>query len=154
VRAFDLTEEMLEVCQERLGQYKGRLTVQQGDYRRGSFGTGFDLVLAGLTLHHLTDIERKEFFKTLYDALNEGGIFLAREIIVDEDSFITNWHYSPWREFMRSQGEDDVFWYQRHREKEHPVSIENQLSWLKAVGFKHTACHWRYWNFAIISGRK
>ena len=76
------------------------------------------------------------------------------EIIVDEDSFITNWHYSLWREFMRSQGEDDVFWYQRHREKEHPVSIENQLSWLKAVGFKHTACHWRYWNFAIISGRK
>ena len=154
VHAFDLTEVMLELCRERLEQYKDRLTFQQGDYKRDSFGAGFDVVLAGLTLHHLTYIERKNFFKTLYDSLNEGGVFLAREIIVDEDPFVTEWHYSLWREFMRSQGEDDTFWYQKHSEKDHPVSIENQLSWLKEAGFKHTACHWRYWNFAIISGRK
>ncbi len=153
VHAFDLTEEMLELSQEKLGQYKDRLTFQQGDYKRDSFGTGFGVVLAGLTLQHLTDIERKNLFNTLYDSLNEGGIFVTRDIIVDEDPFITEWHYSLWREFIRSQGEDDAYWYQKHREKDHPVTIENQLSWLKEAGFKHTACHWRHWNFAIISGR-
>ncbi len=79
---------------------------------------------------------------------------LVGEIIVDEDPFITEWHYSLWRELMSSLGEDDVFWYHKHREKDHPVSIENQMTWLKEAGFRHTACHWRYLNFAIISGRK
>jgi len=154
VHAFDLTEEMLAICKERLGEYKDRLTVQQGDYKRDSFGSGYDVILAGLTLHHLSDAERRYVFKKLYSSLNEGGIYLAREIVLDEDPFITEWHYALWREFMKANGEDDAFWYQKHCEKDHPVSIENQLSWLENAEFKHTACHWRYWNFAIVSGRK
>ena len=55
---------------------------------------------------------------------------------------------------MKSNGEDDEFWYQKHNEEDHPMSVEDQLEWLKNAGFSHTACHWRHWNFAIISGRK
>ncbi len=154
VHAFDLTEEMLLLCQERLSKYEGRVTFQQGDYKRDTVGSGYDVVLAGLTLHHLTDEERKSVFQVIYEALSEDGIFIAREIIVDDDPFITEWHYSIWRNFMKTNGEDDEFWYNKHKGKDHPVSIENQLSWLEETGFKHTACHWRYLNFAIISGRK
>ena len=154
VHAFDLTEEMLLVCQERLNKYESRVTFQQGDYKKDSFGSGYDVILAGLTLHHLTDEERKSIFQVIHDALKDEGIFIAQEIIVDEDPYVTEWHYSLWRNFMKSNGEDDEFWYQKHNEKDHPVSVENQLEWLKNAGFSHTACHWRYWNFAIISGRK
>ena len=154
VHAFDLTEEMLLVCQERLNKYESRVTFQQGDYKKDTFGSGYDVILAGLTLHHLTDEERKSIFQVIHDALEDEGIFITREIIVDEDPYITEWHYSLWRNFMKSNGEDDEFWHQKHNEKDHPVSVENQLEWLKNAGFSHTACHWRYWNFAIISGRK
>lgn len=154
VFVFDLTEEMLTVCKQRLSEFEGRFTIKQGNFKKDSFGVGYDVILAGLTLQHLTNEERKNMFLRLYDALNENGIFLAREVIVDEDPFVTEWHYSLWRSFMRANGEDDAFWFEKHREKGHPVSVDRQIAWLKDAGFMHTACHWRYWNFAIISGRK
>lgn len=154
VVAFDLTEEMLEVCKQRLSEFEGHFDTRQGDFKTDSFGLGYDVILAGLTLHHLSDEERKEIFSRLYGALNGNGIFLAREIVVDEDSFVTDWHYLLWRSFMKSSGEDDAFWYSKHKQKDYPVSIEKELSWLRNAGFTHTACHWRYWNFAIISGHK
>ena len=48
VHAFDLTEEMLLVCQEKLNKYESRVTFQQGDYKKDSFGSGYDVILAGL----------------------------------------------------------------------------------------------------------
>lgn len=154
VLAFDLTEELLAVGKQRLSKFEGRFAVKQGNFKRESFGADYDVILAGLTLQHLTNEERQNIFSRLYDALNKNGIFLAREIVVDEDPFITEWHISLWRSFMRSNGEDDAFRYKKHREKGYPVSVKRQLSWLRDAGFVHTACHWRYWNFAIISGRK
>jgi tRNA (cmo5U34)-methyltransferase len=152
--AIDLTEEMLQECKRRLSEFEGRFDVKQGDFKTDSFGSGYDVVLAGLTLHHLTDEEQQQIFSRTYDALKDSGIFLAREVVVDESVFVTDWHYTLWRSFMRANGEDDAFWYERHRQKDYPVSVEKQLAWLRAAGFKHTACHWRYWNGAIISGFK
>ena len=154
VLAFDLTEEMLKACTERLSAFEGRFDIRQGDFRTDALGAGYDAILAGLTLHHLEPGERQEFYCRLYGALRSPGVFLAREVVVDEDPFVADWHYDLWRSYMKANGEDDAFWYGKHREKDHPVSVEQQLTWLKRAGFVHTACHWRYWNCAIISGHK
>ncbi len=154
VLAFDLTREMLEACKQRLAAFEGRIVIRQGDFSRDSFGAGYDVILAGLTLHHLDHEQRREIYVRLYGALKSPGVFLAREVIVDDDPFVTEWHYSLWRSFMRANGEDDAFWFGKHREKDHPASVEQQSAWLRKAGFVHTACHWRYWNFAIIGGHK
>ncbi len=154
VLAFDLTEEMLQACRQRLSEFEGRFELKQGDFKTDSFGAGYDLIVAGLALHHLADKDRQEVFSRLHNALNDSGIFLAREIVVDTDTFVTDWHYSLWRSFMKANGEDDAFWYDKHQQKDHPVPVERQLAWLQEAGFTHTACHWRYWNFAIISAHK
>ena len=154
VLAFDLTEGMLEACKQRLSKFEGRFNIRQGDFKTDSFEVGYDVILAGLTLHHLSNKERQKIFSRLYDALTDNGLFLAREIVIDEDPFVTDWHYSLWRSFLRANGEDDTLWYDKHRQKDHPVSVENQLTWLREAGFVRAACHWRYWNFAIISGHK
>lgn len=151
--AFDLTREMLEVCEQRLASLKGRFEVRQGDFKTDPLGENYDVILAGLTLHHVEDEQRRKIFSKLLAALRRGGIFLAREIVTDEDPFVTEWHYALWRSFIRSKGEDDAYWYGKHRQKDHPAPVERQLAWLREAGFEHPACHWRYWNFAIISAR-
>jgi len=55
---------------------------------------------------------------------------------------------------MFGQGEDGLAWYKKHLQKDHPVTIDDQLTWLNAAGFVQPACHWRYWNFAIFGGRR
>lgn len=154
VVAFDLTEQMLEACGKRLARYGQRFTLQQGDFRSEPLGHGYDLVMAGLSLHHLDHAEKQEIYKRIFAALNPNGFYLAREIIVDPSPVVTKLHYRLWREFMRAQGEDDAVWYAKHREKDHPAAIESHRAWLAAAGFTSPACHWQYCNFAILSAGK
>ena len=155
VLVFNLTPEMLDSAKFRLSRFGSRFQILQGDFRnKGLFGVGYDAILAGMTLHHLTDHERKTAFQELFLVLNAGGIFLSHDIVMDEDPFISEWHYNLWRKFMRNNGEDDSLWYEKHKEKDHPVSVESLKSWLIETGFIHVACHWQYWNFSVVSATK
>ena len=154
VIAFDMTEEMLEKARTRCHRFRSRFSAIAGDYAVDDFGSGFDLILAGLTLHHLDDERRQTAFKRIYFALNDGGAFLAREVVVDDDPFIAEWHYRRWREFMAGNGEDGEYWYRKHVAKDHPAPVEKQMDWLRSAGFSHVACHWRHMNFAVLSAHK
>ena len=154
VVAFDLTEEMLAAARERCGRFADRFSTVAGDYAVDDVGSRYDLVLAGLTLHHLDDRQRRAVFRRLHAALTDQGVFLAREVVADDDSFVAGWHYRLWRAFMAEHGEDDDHWFRKHLSKDHPASVENQMAWLRDVGFAHVACHWRYMNFAVLSAHK
>ena len=154
VVAFDLTEEMLASARERCRRFGERFSAVPGDYAVDDIGCRYDLVLAGLTLHHLDDRQRRELFRRLHAALTERGVFLAREVVADDDPFVANWHYRLWRAFMAERGEDDYYWFRKHLSKDHPASVEKQMAWLRHVGFSHVACHWRHMNFAVLSAHK
>ncbi len=154
VVGFDLTENMLAAFEKKVSGHTGKFELVQGDFRKDSIGEGYDIILAGLTLHHLTWEEREKFYYRLYSALSHKGLFIARDIIIDENQTIAQEQYSYWKKFMRSQGEDPDFWYSKHIEKDHPMTLSNQFSWLKSAGFTHVACQWRLYNFAITTARK
>jgi len=154
VIGFDVTEKMLHAYEKKLADQEGKFELRQGDFRTDPIGTGYDIILPGLTLHHLTRREREKFYQTLYTALNPGGLLLARDIIIDEDEAVRQEQYSLWKEFMQSNGEDPEFWYAKHMEKDHPITLSDHFAWLKKAGFVKTACHWRLYNFAITTAAK
>jgi tRNA (cmo5U34)-methyltransferase len=154
VVGFDVTEKMLRAFEKKLVNHAGKFELRQGDFRTDPIGTGYDIILAGLTLHHLTWEERKNFYHTLYSALNPGGILLTRDIIIDENEAVRQEQYGLWKEFMGSQGEDPEFWYAKHIEKDHPMTLTDHFGWLKQAGFTKTACPWRLYNFAITTAVK
>ena len=39
-------------------------------------------------------------------------------------------------------------------DEDRPASVEDNLRWLREAGLDDVACHWRYFNFAIWSGKK
>jgi hypothetical protein len=90
----------------------------------------------------------------LYSALNPEGLFLSRDIIIDEDQAVAQEQYSYWKNFMESTGENPEFWYSKHIEKDHPMTLTDHFSWLRNAGFFQPACHWRLYNFAITTARK
>jgi tRNA (cmo5U34)-methyltransferase len=151
---FDLTDNMLQAYRQKLAPFADRFSLLSGDFRVDPIGSGYDIILAGLTLHHLTWQERRAFYRHLYAALNQGGKFIARDIILDEDRGVTEDHYFQWKKFMLSQGEDPEFWYEKHLEKDHPMSLTDHFSWLQEAGFTKAACHWRLYNFAVTSAEK
>ncbi len=151
---FDLTESMLKAFKKKMSKYSGRFELIQGDFRTDSIGNEYDIIIAGLTLHHLTWEEREKFYKTLYSSLNEGGLFIARDIIIDENKEVVNDQYCYWKEFIKSQGEAPDFWYFKHIEKDYPMTLTDHFAWLRKAGFSKMACQWRLYNFAITTAEK
>jgi tRNA (cmo5U34)-methyltransferase len=154
VVGFDLTEDMLKACDKKLSKYSGRYELKQGNFLSDPIGSQYDIILAGLTLHHLTRSQREQFYKTLFDSLHEGGLLICRDIIIDEDENVRRDHYALWKEFMKSQDEDQDSWDSKHMEKDHPVTLSNHFEWLRNAGFTKAACHWRFYNFAITTAQK
>lgn len=154
VVGFDLTELMLQEFENNLSKYSGRFELIQGDFNRDAIGNDYDIIIAGLTLHHLTCEQRGNFYKKLYSALNEGGLLIARDIIIDEDQEVRKDQYGYWKEFMKSKGEDAEFWYSKHKEKDHPITLTDHFAWLRNAGFSKVACQWRLYNFAITTAEK
>ena len=154
VVGIDRTPNMLKAYKKKLEQYRERYELILGDYRFEPIGINYDIILTGLTLHHLTWGERRDFYKVLHKALKPNGCFISSDIIIDEDWTTREKQYDVWKEFMESNGEDAEFWYNKHMEKDFPVTLSDHFKWLADVGFRNPACHWRYNNFAITSAEK
>ncbi|AGL01222.1 class I SAM-dependent methyltransferase [Desulfoscipio gibsoniae] len=154
VVAFDMAENMLAACSQNLSVYKNRLTLFQGNFGSDDFGGGYDIIVSGLSTHHLDDTEKPGLYKRIYDALNQGGVFINREVVLGESSSLTDRYHYLWREYIRSNGEDDEKWFNRYLDEDIPAPVEVQTNWLKEIGFIHVGYHWRYFNFAIFGGTK
>ena len=154
VVGFDLTPKMLEAYVENLSEYRGRYELIQGDYRFDSIGSNYDIVLAGLTLQHLTWGQRKDFYRLIYNILNPQGSFILNDIIIDQDWDTRNQQYDNWLKFIESNGEDSGFWFDKHMNKDYPITLEDHFKWLKEAGFSNVECPWRHYNFAITSAVK
>ena len=154
VVAFDLADNMLRACEQNLFLYKNRLTLKQGNFATDDLGKDYDLVLSGLAVHHLNDSEKFRLFKRIFEALKPEGMFINRDIVLGPTDYLTDLYHSLWRQFIRSNGEDDQKWFKTYLREDIPAAVEDQLAWLKAANFSDVDCNWRYLNYAIFSGRK
>lgn len=154
VCAYDLADNMLEVCKTRLSSFSDRVSFVRGDFAVDDIGSGHEVILSGLAIHHLPHQKKKELFNCIFHALNPGGVFIIRDAVLGATPALTKLYERLWREFMRSSGEDDSIWFEKYLNEDIPASVEDQTAWLRAAGFIDAACHWRYLNFAIFGGRK
>jgi tRNA (cmo5U34)-methyltransferase len=152
--AIDITEDMLLAYKQKLAKYTGKYELQLKDFKSEEIGNKYNIILAGLTLHHLDLNERKLYYKKLYNSLTSNGMILSRDIIIDEDNLVKQEQYQIWKKFMNLKGENAESWYQKHLIKDNPPTLSQIISWHKDAGFKDAGCYWRYCNFAIIMARK
>ena len=154
VVGFDFTPRMLEAYEKNLSRYRGRYELMLGDYRFDSIGRNYDIILAGLTLQHLTWGERKDFYKLIYSILDHNGSLILNDIIIDEDWEIRKLQYNNWMNFIAANGEDPEFWLDKHMIKDYPITLEDHFLWLEQAGFSKMDCYWRFHNFAITMAVK
>jgi tRNA (cmo5U34)-methyltransferase len=154
VTAFDLSGVMLDVCKKKLWAYPNRATLQQGDFTKDDYGSGYDVVFTGLVLQHTDDANKRAFFKKAIGRMNPGAILLSRDIVRGATPRLTEEYERLWKLYMRAQGEDGSLWYSKFQATDPPASTEDQMRWMNDAGFIDVGCHWRYLNFAITGGRK
>ncbi|MBI1922920.1 class I SAM-dependent methyltransferase [Candidatus Poribacteria bacterium] len=151
---FDLSRDMLNACKKRFEEKN--VSFLWGDFSKEDFGVGYDVILMGLTLHHLSDSEKHQMMRRFYSALTKGGIVLVSDIVLGSTENLTQLYEAHWRNFIRRQGIDDEKWFANYKanEPDIPTTVEKQLNWLSEAGFVDVACHFRYLNFAVFGGCK
>jgi tRNA (cmo5U34)-methyltransferase len=152
--SLDLSAKMIETAKRNLAAFGDRLTARQADFGKEEIGSGYDLVVSGLAIHHLDDPGKQDLYRRILRALNPGGMFINREIVLGATPALTRRYEQWWRQFVRANGQTDETWFQKYVAEDLPASVEDQLAWLQRAGFTDVGCHWRYISFAIFGGSK
>lgn len=154
VLLFDLAERMLKVAGAALAAYADRVAFQQGNFGEVDFGSGYDVVLSGLAIHHLEDPDKRKIFRRIKESLNPGGIFLLRDFIRYATPEETQREENAWRVFMRANGMDDAHFHALAKREDRPSTVEEQMKWMEEAGFAEVRRLYQENLGAVMSARR
>jgi len=107
-----------------------------------SLGT-FDAVVSSFAIHHLTHERKRQLFGEVFFALRSGGVFANLEHVDSptaalHDEFLATIGVGP--------GQEDP--------SNKLLDLQQQLEWLRSVGFIDVDCHWKWRELALLVGRR
>lgn len=151
---LDESAEMLAKAQIRLEQYKPKVFVQAMTSALPS--KKFHAVISSLAIHHLSDKDKKGLFKRVFDILEPGGIFINAEQILGEtpwqQSLFEETHLDGARALGSSEEEIQAAVERMSYDKCSP--LQEQILWLKEIGFENAASFFHSFRFAVYAGWK
>ena len=102
---IDLSEGMLHIAKTR---FHGRPDVRYivADYTKYEFRERFDLVISSLSIHHLTDAEKKDLYRNVFSILKNNGIFINADQVLGSTEFLDSLYRSEWRNYVEHSGLD------------------------------------------------
>ena len=159
VTLVDISVEMLRVARRRFADERGRFEFRTMDYARkplpGIVG-GYDLVVSALSVHHLTQGDKRELFGKVHDSLAVGGHFVNADQVLgetpEEETLYRDW----WLRRVREAGvsEEDLAAALSRMRADRNATLVAQLGWLDEAGFEEIRCGYKDHRFAVYNGKK
>jgi tRNA (cmo5U34)-methyltransferase len=157
ISCLDIAENMLKVAEDKLRQLNN-ITYIHSDVDCFEFDKSYDLMVSSLALHHLrTDESKYKFYKKCYDNLKPGGLFFNADVVLASSDALQKVYMKRWIDFMRknvSEEEIENVWLPTYYNEDCPVKLTDHLKWMYEIGFKEVDVIWKYYNFAVYTGKK
>ena len=152
---MDLSEKMLEKARERFSLNK-RVNFLIWDYSHSTLPEEYNLIVSAMSIHHLSDDEKKSLYQRVFDVLKFEGIFINADLVKGETDTIEQKCHDMWMNWIQEAGlsEHELLKIIDRMRYDKPSSLTIQLQWLKEIGFQNVDCYYKYFNFAVYSGRK
>jgi tRNA (cmo5U34)-methyltransferase len=138
--AIDFSPHMLKILRRQYVADKSVIIVEH------NFGSQlpdigfFDAIVSSLAIHHLRDHRKKALYSEILSILRPGGIFCNLDHVASS-SVILSQH------FRKRMGRQKPV---NSEHEERLSSIEEQINWLKQIGFVDTDCYWKWLQFALL----
>ncbi len=141
--AVDFSPIMIEKAKVRFKDDKSVEVISYNlDDRLPDLGK-FDAIVSSFAIHHVTHDRKKSLYSEIFDRLNPGGIFANLEHVASPNQkvhiqFLDKIGYTP--------------------ETEDPsnklLDVENQLQYLREIGFEDVDCYWKWLEISLLLGVK
>ena len=154
--AVDFSQQMLTGARRRLSQYD--VTFVTGDYSQIQLPEDNDLVVSVVGIHHQeTDDDKKRLFQRIYDSINDTGTFIFGDLVTYRNPLKAGFNeFRHFRHLQRNAIDEQTFkeWERHHRELNRLAPLEDQVEWLREVGFREVEVVYRQCNTALIYAAK
>lgn len=159
IKAIDLAPAMIERCRSIIREDRSHaghgdtvVDLIEADIREVDIGNA-SMVVLNYTLQFLPGADRDTMIQRIYDGLNNGGILLLSEKVVDKnpamESILVELHHEHKR-----RNEYSALEISRKRAALEnvliPETVNAHRKRLKRAGFTHSAVWLRYFNFVSI----
>jgi tRNA (cmo5U34)-methyltransferase len=139
---LDVSPEMVSAARKRFAESE-RVSFEVHDLMKAlPKGLGeFDLVVSALAIHHLPDDRKRSLYGEALGLLRPGGAFYNLDVI---NAPTLELHELSQRSFGFSDRDPDP--------SDQLAPLDDQLEWLREVGFDHVDCHWKWLELALFGG--
>ncbi|MGJ7921269.1 class I SAM-dependent methyltransferase [Neobacillus sp. LXY-4] len=155
VTLIDLSEKMIEKARQRFKNYDN-ITYIVEDYTKYHFNKKFDMIVSSLSIHHLTDPEKRRLYDHIYGVLKTDGVFINADQVLGQTPFIESLYKNDWKNKIEHSGltQEELKAAHERTKLDKMATLDMQLNWLKEIGFHDVDCIYKYFNFVVIFARK
>ncbi len=167
----DHSEPMISEARSHLAAYASRCDFITADLSEpgwvrspGDTG-GFDVVVSGYAIHHLSDARKRQLYGEIFDLLKPGGLFVNTEHVdsptegigdISDDLLIDSLHTHQSRIGSDKTREQVAVEFVHRPDKVANIlaPVESQCEWLRDCGFQDVDCYLKIFEFAMFGGRR
>ncbi|MBI1970436.1 class I SAM-dependent methyltransferase [Candidatus Woesearchaeota archaeon] len=150
---IDFSDVMARHAQERLGK-----PIIHADYATFPFPPRQDLVLSVIGIHHQgTDEAKKQVFRKVYASLADNGLFLFGDLMTFRDQYTAALSEALHYHHLVANAQDEESlreWAYHHKFQNALAPMENQMDWLREIGFKSVDVAYQQFNTVLLVARK
>lgn len=154
---YETSESLGKLAASRLSIFKQGVTVRSRDFREDDWPVDVDAVVSSLTLHYLSNEEKRLIFAKAFRSLKARGVLVVGDRVISHSPTMNEVYHAR---MERSWDATTRNWQAQHRKKhqtqddpkEEPWLLEDQLAALREVGFAEVECVWRDFNYCVYVG--
>lgn len=137
IDVIDFSQKMLDGAKKKLGKNNVRYIC--GDYSKIDFDNNYDIIVSVIGLHHQNTVGKKKMFKLIYDRLVLDGMFIFGDLVTHKNKYRAALNNALHYKHLVDHATDKktlAEWAHHHMFLNDLAPVEDQIEWLKKVGFK------------------
>jgi tRNA (cmo5U34)-methyltransferase len=152
---IDISEEMMNQSKKRFEGYSNFDYIIE-DYANYKFNEKFDVVVSALSIHHLENADKSKLYKTIFDSLESGGVFINGDQFISRSPVIEEKIHYQWKAIIENSNlsQDQIQGAFERMKMDKPATTENNIQWIEEAGFINVDLLYKYYSFGVICGSK
>ncbi len=156
LKGLDNSQAMLDRAEQKAQAFGAEIELELADMLTYNYGDE-DIVVANYTLQFIRPMQRTGLVQSIYDGMNDDGLFIFSEKVVFEDKQLDKQMIDIYYEYKKQQGYSEYEIAQKREALENiliPFTIKENMDICMRAGFKRVNTVFQWANFVTFVARK